>query len=164
LPKPTHSQRPTSRHPTVLAASLLVTILIVLSGCANGKPMKTVQSATRPEPQYAPESLTHQEQLVHQGAQLIVSDGCAACHLSGAMKRAAPSFSSFAGHQATLTNGHHALIDEYLLREALSHAGRYSLKGYDPGPMSAVAQRLHLNSHPAQVQALAAFIEQIGAE
>jgi hypothetical protein len=38
------------------------------------------------------------------------------------------------------------------------------LEGYDAAPMIAATQRLRLGSHPQQVAALTAFIEQIGPE
>jgi hypothetical protein len=56
------------------------------------------------------------------------------------------------------------LVDEQFLREALLHPGRNQIKGYSPAPMLRAIKRLDLASHPHQVEALAAFIEQIGPE
>ncbi len=102
--------------------------------------------------------------LVNEGARLVVADGCAACHLNAVSKRAAPSFSSLAGNYVTLLNGHRELVDEHFLREAMLDPLATRIRGYAQGPMLTSLRRLHLSSHPAQVTALAAFIEQIGPE
>jgi hypothetical protein len=75
-----------------------------------------------------------------------------------------PSFSSFAGHVVTLTDGRRALVDEPFLRKGLDDPRAELLKGYDPAPMLAALARLHLAHEPRQVAALAAFIEQVGPE
>ena len=94
----------------------------------------------------------------------MVIDGCSACHLMSRQRRSAPSFASFAGHRVALTNGRHALVDEHFLITALSHPGKYAIRGYDPRPMIHTIKRLALSNKPQQVAALAAFIEQIGPE
>jgi cytochrome c oxidase subunit 2 len=101
--------------------------------------------------------------LVEEGARLVVSDGCSACHLNG-HPGTAPSFASFAGQQVTLADGRRVLVEERFLREALSDPRKTPIKGYALAPMLAAVTRLHLSGQPKQVAALAAFIEQIGPE
>jgi hypothetical protein len=137
-------------------------LLLALSGCGAGGASGTRSSSSVPS--YVTEPFTHEQQLVAQGAPLIVNDGCAACHLNATAKGIAPSFSSFAGHRVTLTGGHSVLVNEQFVREGLLHPRADALKGYDAAPMVAALERLHLTSHPQQVAALAAFIEQVGPE
>jgi cytochrome c oxidase subunit 2 len=115
-------------------------------------------------PRYVSEPFTHEQQLIEQGARLVIADGCSACHLNASKRSIAPSFASFAGHRVTLRDGRSVLVDEQFLREALLDPSRTLIRGYDPAPMLAALARLHLSSEPQQVAALAAFIEQIGPE
>lgn len=161
---PMRSKRPVvcSRHG---AGVLLATaMLLPLTGCGSSGQVSSQGSLASTEPSYVSEPFTHQQELIEQGARLIVSYGCSACHLSAAGRRIAPSFASFAGHRVALTDGHRVLVDEQFLREALLHPGRNQIKGYSPAPMLRAIKRLDLASHPHQVEALAAFIEQIGPE
>jgi hypothetical protein len=139
-----------------------------LAGCGSqgsSSPSQSPTTSSSSTPAYAAEPYTPQQQRVEQGAHLVVADGCAACHLEGSHPRLAPSFtSSLAGHRVTLTDGRRALVDERFLREALLHPGRTEVRGYDPAPMLAAVSRLHFASHPSQVAALVAFMEQIGPE
>jgi hypothetical protein len=102
--------------------------------------------------------------LVEQGAHLVITDGCSACHLDSADPKQAPSFTSLAGHRVTLLDGRHALVDGHFLREALVDPTSTEIAGYDPTQMIAAVRRLHLEEKPAQVSALVAFMEQIGPE
>jgi hypothetical protein len=144
-----------------LLASL---ILIALSGCGASSSTSAIDSPTPPEPQHAPEPFTHHQQLVEQGASLIVFDGCSACHLDKTTHSLGPNFANFAGHNVTLTDGHHVLVDEHFVREALLHPTKHPIVGYDPELMLTATEHLHLRSRPQQVAALAAFIEQMGPE
>jgi hypothetical protein len=138
-------------------------LLLALAGCGAGS-SGGASSRTSSVPAYVTEPFSHQEQLVAQGARLVVADGCAACHLSAKGKPIAPSFASLAGHRVALTDGHTVLVDERFLHEALLDPRRTLIKGYDPAPMLAALARLHLDSEPRLVDALAAFIEQVGPE
>lgn len=148
---------------TASAAVLAGVSLLLLSGCGRGGASSTA-SLRSSTPSYAAEPFTHQEQLVEQGARLVVADGCSACHLAPTSSRTGPSFDSFAGHYVTLADGRRVLVDERFLKEALRDAKTSPIKGYDPAPMLAAIRRLHLSSHPDQITALSAFIEQIGPE
>jgi hypothetical protein len=142
---------------------LAVGLILLLAGC--GASGTSSQRAPRSSvPAYVTEPFTHEQQLIEQGARLVVSDGCSACHLTLGKPDVAPSFSSFAGHRVKLRDGRSVLVDERFLREGLLHPRRAILKGYDPAPMLMALARLHLDSQPQQVAALAAFIEQIGPE
>jgi cytochrome c oxidase subunit 2 len=140
-------------------------LLLALSGCGGNASSSGVSSRASSVPSYITEPFSHQEQLVAQGARLVVSDGCAACHLLARKgKPIAPSFASLAGHRVTLSDGRTVLVEERFLHEALLDPSRTSIKGYDPTPMLAALRRLHLSSEPQQVAALIAFIEQVGPE
>jgi Cytochrome c len=144
------------------AALLASALLLALAGCASGTSSHGAQQSAVPG--YVTEPFTHQQQLIAQGARLVVADGCAACHLIGSAAGNAPSFSRFAGHQVTLTDGHSVLVDEQFVRESLLDPSTHELEGYRPAPMLAALERLHLRSQPQQVAALAAFIEQVGPD
>jgi cytochrome c2 len=133
----------------------------MLAGCGSSD---GVRSSTSNAPAYITAPFTHEEQLVEQGARLAVADGCSACHLVGKSQSVGPDFAGFAGHDVTLAEGRRVLVDEHFLREGLLHPEKAELKGYAAAPMLAAVMRLHLADNPAEVAALAAFIEQIGPE
>jgi len=144
-------------------AVLLTSVSVIsLSACGASRPQGTQASVASSVPQYVSEPLTPKQQLIEQGGGLIVSDGCAACHLANAKQAIGPDFDRFAGHDVTLTDGRRVLADEHFLREGLRHPGNYAIEGYQPAPMLTAIQHLHLGSRPEQVAALIAFIEQIG--
>jgi hypothetical protein len=149
-----------------LAASALLTALATLGGCGSQASPRARGSstATASVPSYVTEPFTHQQQLVEQGAHLVVADGCSACHLPGAKAVLGPSFLSFAGHRVELSDGRHVVVDERFLHQALRDPRFPQLAGYDPEPMLRTLRRLHLSAKPQQVAALAAFIEQVGPE
>jgi len=144
----------------------IATLALASCGCGAGAgagPSAAGTHSTR-VPAYVTEPFTHEQRLVEQGAPLIVADGCAACHLLASAHGLAPSFSSFAGHRVRLADGRSVLVDELFVREGLLHPRANELAGYEPAPMLAALGRLHLNEHPKEVAALAAFIEQVGPE
>lgn len=143
---------------------LTVALLLALCGCGTSRSSSTAGSPTSSVPAYVTEPFTREQKLVEQGAPLIVSDGCAACHLLARAGGVAPSFSSFAGHHVRLRDGRSVLVDERFVREGLLHPAANELRGYDPAPMLAALARPRFARHPQQVAALAAFIEQVGAE
>jgi cytochrome c oxidase subunit 2 len=149
---------------TATRITLAGLLLLALSGCGSAGSLSGTSSRAPSVPSYVTEPFSHEEQLVAQGARLVVADGCAACHLSAKGKPIAPSFASLAGHRVTLTDGRTVLVDERFLHEALLDPRRTLIKGYDPAPMLAALQRLHLDSEPRFLDALAAFIEQVGPE
>lgn len=143
---------------------MLLMFVTALALCACGASSGPSAAHTASVPAYVTEPFTPEQKLIERGAPLIVADGCSACHLDAAAHTDAPNFSSFAGHRVKLTDGRSVLIDERFLREGLLHPRVNELIGYDPAPMLAALARLHLAAHPAQVAALAAFIEQVGPE
>jgi len=164
MPRPVQSKRPVVRSWQVAGVLIATALLPPLTGCGANAQTSSQGSLASTEPSYVSEPFTHQQQLIEQGARLIVSYGCSACHLSAAPGKIAPSFASFAGHRVTLTDGRRVLVDEHFLREALLHPGRDQIKGYSPTSMLKAIRRLRLASRPRQIEALAAFIEQIGPE
>jgi hypothetical protein len=149
---------------TTFRALLAGVLTLLLAGCgASGTSSPRLSSQTS-VPSYVTEPFTPEQQMIEKGARLVVADGCSSCHLTLSKPSIAPSFSSFAGHRVTLSNGRTVLVDEHFLREGLLHPRNFLLKGYDPAPMLAALDRLHLNRRPQQVAALAAFIEQVGPE
>ena len=146
------------------ALGSLAALAAALAGCASSAKAPPVQSASPPEPQYAVGELTRNEQLVNEGAKLALADGCAACHLQGAKRSPGPNFDSFAGHEVTLAGGRRTLVDERFLRQALLHPKENTIAGYEPAPMIRALAPLDLAGHPHEVEALTAFMEQIGPE
>jgi hypothetical protein len=157
-------QSSTRRSAWALTWLLMCVTLIALSGCGASKSTNAIDTPTPPEPQHVPEPFTHHQQLVEQGASLILSDGCSACHLDKTTHALGPNFASFAGHDVTLADGRHVLVDEHFVQEALLHPTKNPIAGYDPELMLTAIEHLHLSSRPEQVAALAAFIEQMGPE
>ncbi len=139
-------------------------LLLALCSCGTGAVNGNGQVHTASVPAYVVEPFSHEQQLVEQGARLVVSDGCAACHLSAQSKAIAPSFASFAGRRVELTDGRSALVDERFLHEGLLNPRGTVIRGYAAAPMLKALRRLQLSGHPQQVAALAAFIEQVGPE
>jgi hypothetical protein len=149
-----------------LAVTALAALLAgALGGCGASTPTADAPHVNTPtKPGYVTEPFTSEQKLVVQGARLVVTDGCAACHLDAKTPGIAPDFMTFAGHHVTLADGRSVLVNESFVRSGLLHPEADELKGYEPGPMIAAMVRLHLSEHPAQVAALAAFIEQVGPE
>lgn len=158
---PTVAARMTPIRPSVLAAVLAAALLAGCGGSSRGSGTGGTSSSA---PSYASLPFTHEQALVEKGARLVVSDGCAACHLAGGAGRAAPSFTSLAGHRVKLTDGRTVLVSEALIREALRDPAAIVMTGYDAAPMIRAVQRAGLSSHPDQIAQLAAFIEQVGPE
>lgn len=130
-------------------------------GCGSAHGPTGPRSST---PAYLTEPETRQQQLIAEGARLVVADGCASCHLSASTPVPAPSFTSFAGHHVALADGRRVRVNERFLREGLLHPTVYEIKGYAAAPMLAALERVHLANEPAQLAALAAFIEEVGPE
>jgi cytochrome c5 len=150
--------------PNLMIAGLFVGSLALLAGCGASATPSAGGARTASVPAYVTEPLTPEQRLIEQGAPLMVADGCSACHLNGAARTGAPSFASFAGHRVRLADGRGVLVDERFVREGLLDPRANELRGYDPAPMLVALARLRLASHPRQVAALAAFIEQVGPE
>ncbi|HTW43035.1 MAG TPA: hypothetical protein VMD79_12040 [Solirubrobacteraceae bacterium] len=151
----------------VLAAALvlaIVALVLVLAGAGTGEPSGVHASAQTSVPAYVTQAPTHEQKLIERGAHLIVTDGCTACHLGARTAGSAPNFESFAGHRLTLRDGRSVLVDEAFIRAGLVEPVANELAAYRAAPMLAALAHLHLAAHPAQVAALAAFIEQVGPE
>jgi hypothetical protein len=136
-----------------------------LAGCGVGQAERT-STAGGSAPAYVTEAPTRQQELVREGAQIAVMDGCTVCHLMSGGRGLGPSFTSLAGHRVTLVGGRTVLVDEKFVTEVLTDPRLAPLRGYDPHLMGPALARLRVNlrAHPHEVQALAAFIEEIGPE
>jgi len=144
-----------------LAAALLA---LTLAGCGTAAKHDGASTSGTTTPAYVAAPFNQEQKLVAKGAQLVVSDGCAACHLNAHASGLGPDFDSFAGHHVKLRDGREVRVDERFVREGLLNPAANELDGYDAKPMLMALARLHLRGQPAQVQALAAFIEQVGPE
>lgn len=144
-----------------LAVALLV---LALAGCGTAATHDSASTSASSTPAYVTAPFDQEQKLVAKGAQLVVSDGCAACHLNAHASGLGPDFDSFAGHHVKLRDGREVHVDERFVREGLLNPTANELEGYDPKPMLMALARLHLRGQPAQVRALAAFIEQVGPE
>jgi hypothetical protein len=147
-----------------LGALLMGAMLLALYGCGSGGKPRTSAARQASVPKYVTEPFTHVQQLVERGAQLVVADGCSACHLMHSSASTGPSFLRFAGYRVRLEDGRSQVVDERFMRAGLLDPRANELAGYDPRPMLAALARLHLRAHPAQLAALIAFIEQVGPE
>jgi len=152
-----------------LAGGVVLTLgavlALALGGGGGAQSTSSIRVSTPTSvPGYVTAPFSAEQKLVQEGAHLVVADGCAACHLDAAKAGLAPDFDSFAGHRVRLRDGRSLLVDERYMRAGLLHPRANAIAGYDPAPMLAALARLHLASHPAQVAALAAFIEQVGPE
>jgi len=145
---------------SVPGACVVVAGALALGGCAE----VASHRAGADVPSYVTEPFTAQEKRIEAGARLVVADGCSTCHLHGHSPVPAPSFSSFAGHSFTLTDGRRVVIDEAFVHEGLLHPGADVLAGYPAQPMIAALAHLRLAREPRQLAAIAAFIEQVGPE
>jgi cytochrome c551/c552 len=145
-------------------APLACATALLLCGCGAGAGGAGARTSAGPVPSYVIAPFTHQERLVQRGAGLFLADGCSACHAIAGRAGLGPSFARFAGSRVTLAGGRRALVDEALLRRALLEPASVALKGYPLAPMLAAVARLRFAAHRADVNALAAFIEQIGPE
>ena len=150
-----------------LRRAIVVVAVVALApadaGCGAGGGVSS-SGASEPVPGYVSAPPTHEQRLVEKGAQLVVADGCTACHLPGHRAGLGPNFGGFAGHRVTLRDGRRVLVDQRYLQAALAHPGALSMRGYDPRPMAEVVEKLGLARRPGQIAALAAFIEQVGPE
>jgi hypothetical protein len=163
LRRTAHRSRQARRYTRAAGIALAGALVAALSACGSGTTPNDQRSSAS-VPKYVTEPFTQEQRLVEQGAPLIVSDGCASCHLAPSARAIAPSFSSFAGHRVRLADGRSVLVDERFVREGLHDPSANEIEGYDPAAMLAAVKRAHLESHPQQVAALAAFIEQVGPE
>ncbi|MES2438188.1 MAG: urate hydroxylase PuuD [Verrucomicrobiota bacterium] len=66
-----------------------------------------------------------------EGARLFVSQGCAACHQSGA-SQLAPDLNGVFNSTQTLADGSKVVADEAYLRDSISHPQNRIVKGYAP--------------------------------
>jgi len=144
-------------------ATLIAALALAAVGCGGRSHAAGSQTATS-VPAYVREPFTHQQQLIAAGGRLIVTYGCAACHLAHGASASAPSFQSFAGHQVRLADGRTVLVDEPFLRKAIVDPAAFPLAGYSERAMLAAVARLGLARRPQQVAELAAFIEEVGPE
>jgi Cytochrome c len=116
--------------------------------------------ATRPGPEFTPV-----QRLIARGATLFIADSCASCHsISGGGASAGPSFAGLNQAPVRLANGKRVWVDERFLSEALLHPRSHRVQGYPLAPMLAVVRRLNLRDRPADVAALAAFLESSGSK
>ncbi len=141
------------------ALAVLLACSLLAAGCAQSKDI-TGQS----KPSGGAVELTPLQQRIERGGRLFSAEGCAACHQIGGSQIAGPNFERFAGHRVKLANGGRALVDEAFLKRVLSDPSAPQLAGWDAAPMRAALVAHHLPSSPQNVEALAAFIEQIGPE
>jgi cytochrome c oxidase subunit 2 len=138
--------------------------LLCCAACGGGSHADVIAPNIEKAPAYVTAPPTPQQRLVSQGARLFVSDGCSACHAIGSGKSLGPGFAQFAGNRVMLADGHRVTVDEGFLRRALTDPTAEALKGYPLAPMVDAVRRLGLAMRRSDVDALAAFIEQIGPE
>ena len=91
------------------------------------------------------------------GHALLVSKGCAACHMEGS-SQIAPTLHGLFGANQPLADGQSVLVDEEYLRESILHPQAKIAKGFPPS-MPSYEGRLT----PEEVTELIGYIRSIGA-
>lgn len=114
-------------------------------------------TATTPPPETAPTEVT--PALVAEGKTLFTQDGCAACHSLTGNAGAGPSLDGAAGRTVELTDGTSVTADDAYLERSITDPDAEIVKGFNAGIMSAAIAGHDLAAHPADVQALVAFIK-----
>jgi len=145
-------------------ATLIAALALAAAGCGASSPHAGSSQTPTNVPAYVNEPFSHQQQLIAAGGRLIVTYGCAACHLAHGASASAPSFASFAGHKVRLADGRSVLVDEPFLRKSIADPAAFPLAGYSERPMLDAVAHLGLARRPQQVAELAAFIEEVGPE
>lgn len=138
-----------------------------VSGCSEGSSPGSSQTHTDTgtyNEATAEAPFTRQQELVEQGARLFVADGCTGCHSINGGSRFGPSFAHLAGSHVRLADGREVMVEEHFLDAALLDPAANAVRGYSPAPMIATVDRLKLANHREAIDALTAFIEQIGPE
>lgn len=113
--------------------------------------------ATTPPPETAPTEVT--PAVVARGKTLFTEDGCAACHSLNGNAGAGPSLDGAAGRTVQLADGTSVTADDAYLERSITDPDAEIVKGYNAGIMSAAIAGRDLAAHPADVQALVAFVK-----
>jgi len=148
------------------AAALGAAFALAAAGCGGnaGTTAGATGAAAGGAPPPVSSPLTPHEQLIAAGGNLAISDGCSTCHMAARSGRLGPSFYDFAGHAVQLANGRTVLVDEAFVKRELEHPEGEPMSGYNPRLMWNTMRRLHVHLNRHAIDALAAFVEQIGPE
>ncbi len=117
----------------------------------------TTATTTVPAPATGPVPVT--PALVTRGKTLYQADGCSACHSLTGGAGVGPSFKGLAGSTVTLSSGQTVTADDAYLERSIVDADVQIVKGYRAGVMPAAIASYRLDSKPADVRALVAFIK-----
>jgi len=148
-------------------AGALACVALALAGAGCGAAQGTTTGTTAlagGEPPPVTSSLSHHEELIAAGGNLAIADGCSTCHTEAQSSRLGPSFYSFAGHDVRLASGRTVLVNEAFVKRELENPEREPMSGYSPRLMWNTLRRLHVHLDRHSIEALAAFVEQIGPE
>lgn len=102
--------------------------------------------------------------LVARGAVLYQDDGCSGCHSLNGTRMVGPSWKGLAGSTVELTSGRTAIANNSYLIQHITEPNSLTVRGYPHGVMAQAIGVWQLKRHPAEVRALVAFIDSLGAK
>lgn len=70
--------------------------------------------------------------LAEQGAKLVQSKGCVACHSTDGTSKIGPSYKGIFGKEVELADGSKAMVDENYIRESIEKPQAKIVKGFNP--------------------------------
>jgi cytochrome c oxidase subunit 2 len=97
--------------------------------------------------------------LVARGKTLYTANGCSACHSLSGAAGVGPTLKGLAGSQVTLSDGSTVTASDAYLGQSISSPDAQIVKGYNAGIMPPAIASYNLNSKPADIRALVAFIK-----
>ena len=123
----------------------------------TSQPTSTTASSTPAPGALGPVTVT--AALVARGKTLYTADGCSACHSLPGAAGVGPTFKGLAGSQVTLSDGSTVTASDAYLEQSISSPDAQIVKGYNAGIMPPAIASYNLNSKPADIRALVAFIK-----
>ena len=70
--------------------------------------------------------------LADQGAKLVQTKGCIACHTTDGTAKIGPSYKGIFGHEVELVDGSKVTVDENYIRESIEKPQAKVVKGFNP--------------------------------
>jgi hypothetical protein len=137
----------------VRAGALTAVAVGVLACLASGCGGAPRQAAT------APGASAAQGSPVARGRDLYSADGCAGCHSLDGTRLNGPTWKGLAGSRVRLSDGRTVVADDAYLARHIVEPNAFTVQGYPGEVMAESIQSLDLKHKPADVAALAAFID-----
>jgi mono/diheme cytochrome c family protein len=119
----------------------------------------TTTTTTTTSGQETAEPVTVTPALIARGRTLFNADGCASCHSLSGAAGAGPPLDGLAGRSVTLADDSTVIADVPYLERSITDPDAQIVKGYQRGIMPAAVAPHDFAHNPADVLALAAFLE-----